>query len=612
MLISILAATLAGFGLAYFGYQPQIDNMKNELAALKTNNDILRSEIAYLNSTAMNQQSFIDSLETNISMLQNKNQNLSSTLASLQLNLSTLEMSYTMLKYENAALNDTIKTLGNYVSNLSLATDSTYYIFKNDNTYYAKSRRTGLIEYKNDGCSAVINYTLTHIPYGGAVLFEPLNSSDDAYYVDTAITPPNGTTLASQNRMVTIHLSNNTIVSAVIDLTNVTNVQIRNIRIDGNKGNATTTNTTGSGIVIDSNSSYASNHLIENVVIDNCNETGLLIRHYPLNNVVINVQVFHSETYNLEVDSADNKLINVESGWACLSGFQVRGVDNYFLNCISYGCGQSGRFAHDDGNGFSVHGARNMFVGCDAGANFNAGFLIDHAVQTMLESCVGRDNGRNSSDVRIPGQWGFDLFDSNTTILSGCLSTDENDPENKTQDWGFTEGGNCDFNTVIGCNFDGNRVGAVAALIGVHSTITNTIGYETKNSGLTNFRYGAANTQIDIGTNDAFGAPRNFTSGIGAIVDFHVTIQWSIINSGAPDENVTVMLQALLGNGTWTSLNVSKIAQANCPQVYALKQEDALQLWANSTMIQELLISAKTTENATQAEVRVSVWGSGV
>ena len=421
MLISILSASLAGFELAHFEYQPQIESM--------------RTELFQLNSTVTGLQSSISALEANCSMLQ----------------------------YENAILNETVEELSKYVYSISLITDSSYYIFKQNDTYYAKSGLTGQIECHNDSCSVVINYTLTHVPYGGAVLFKPLASSDDAYYIDGTINPPNGTTLASENRMVTICLNNNSAVQTVVGLYNVRDVQISNIRIDGNKGN----NATGCGIIISSNSSYAPNHLIENVVIDNCNGTGIWIQYYPLNNVVRNVQVFHSEIYNVKVDSADNKLISVESGWAVLSGFDVRGVDNYFLNCISYGCGQAG-VGYADGNGFSIYGARNMFVGCDAGANFQGGFVLDHAIQTMLVSCVGRDNGRTNSNARIPGRWGFNLYHSNSTILSGCLSTDENDRSNKTQDWGFTEGGNCDYNTVTGCNFEGNIVGAVFCLVGVH------------------------------------------------------------------------------------------------------------------------------------------------
>jgi regulator of replication initiation timing len=624
MLISILSASLAGFGLAYFGYQPQIEDMKTELSqlnstvsdlqssisALVNNNSILQSENEYLNSTVTRLQSSISALVNNNSILQSENEYLNSTVASLQSDVSALETNYTMLKSENTILNETILRLIDYIGNISLITDSSYYIFKQNGTYWAKSGLTGIIECNKENCSEVIDYTLAHVPYGGAVFFEPLTSSDDAYYIDSTINPPSGTTLAAQNRMVTICLDNNSGVQAVINLTNVIDVQISNIRIDGNKEN----NPNCSGIIIGSDYSYGSNHLIENVVIDDCSETGLWIQYYPLNNVVINVQVFHSGIYNVKVDSADNKLVCVESGWAGWSGFELGrpqalyagGNDNYFLNCISYGSGQK---ELGEGHGFSICGDRNMFVGCDAGANYQGGFVLDHVAQNILESCVGRDNGRTNTNDRIPGRWGFDLFHSNSTILSGCLSTDESAPDNKTQDWGFTEGEGCDYNTVIGCNFEGNRIGAVFELFGVHSVITDTIGYETKNSGYTNFRYAAE--PIDIGTNDTFGTPKNITSETGAIMDFHMTIQWSTGANVSSDENVTVMVQALLENGTTTSLEVSRTVHANVTQVYALTLKDASELWSNSTMIQELLISAKTTENATQAEVKVFVWGSG-
>ena len=109
---------------------------------------------------------------------------------------------------------------------------------------------------------------------------------------------------------------------------------------------------------------------------------------------------------------------------------------------------------------------------------------------------------------------------------------------------------------------------------------------------------------IAIGTNNTFGTPQNFTSETGVIVEFHMTIQWSDISVG---ENVTVMVQALLENGTTTSLEISR----NATSVYALTQEDASELWSNNTMIQAILISAKTTENATGTEVKVFLWGRG-
>jgi hypothetical protein len=48
-----------------------------------------------------------------------------------------------------------------------------------------------------------------------------------------------------------------------------------------------------------------------------------------------------------------------------------------------------------------------------------------------------------------------------------------------------------------------------------------------------------------------------------------------------------------------------------CAPSSALTLEDASELWSNSTMIQDILISAKTTENANQATITVYVWGSG-
>ncbi|MGD0978761.1 MAG: right-handed parallel beta-helix repeat-containing protein [Candidatus Bathyarchaeia archaeon] len=557
----------------YDGLYLQYENLSSTCSALEVNDSNLRSLYANLQSQVLG-------LGSNISSLQSGYASLQSQYASLMENYSKLVSDY----------ND-------YLAKMPLVTDSSFYILKQNNTYYAKSGLTGEIEIQDENCSLVINYALTHVPYGGAVFFEPLASADDAYYIDSTIYPLNGTTLASENRVVTICLNSDS-NKDVIDLYNVHDVQISNINIYGNRWNGTT----GNGIVIDSNSSYGSNDLIENVVIDDCNGTGIWVRQYPVNNAFRNVEVFHSGAYNIEVDSADNQFIDVESGWAGYSGFDVSGVDNYFSNCISWGCGYPAPLDQADRNGFSISGARNMFVGCDADRNGRGGFVLAYANQTMLASCVGRNNGQNVSG------WGFDLYNSIGTVMSACVATDEQTP--KTQDYAFTEGGSSDFNTVTGCNFDGNKVGAVFALVGMHSVITDTVGYETKNFGYVNFRY--SEELIAIGTNDTYGALENFTSNTGTIVDFHVTIKW---NNTADDENVTVRVQALMLNGTTTSFEISRngnsIKNDSSLATFILTDENASELWSNNDVIQGILISARTTENMTTAAVSVYVWGSG-
>lgn len=547
-LTSILLASFAVFSLTYFWYQPQIDCMKTDL------------------------------------------QELNATVASLMYNVSVLQVNYTALQSQIISLNVRLTALQNYVGNISLVSGSSYYVFKQNDTYYAQNGLNGTIEYHDENCTSVIDYAFTHSSPGGEVLLKPLASDTDAYYVDSTIYPANCTTLTSENRMVTICLNNNS-NKDVISLYNVHDVQIRNIRIYGNRWN----NATGNGIVI-GGAFRGSNHQIENVIIENCNETGIWVQDNQLNNAFRNVRVFHSGAYNIRVDSADNHFINVESGWAGLSGFDIRGVDNYFLNCISWGCGRRGDQV--DCNGFSIAGARNMFLGCDADRNDRGGFVLADANYTMLVSCIGRNNGQ-----RVSG-WGFDLYNSIGTVMSACVATDEQTP--KTQDYAFTEGGKSDYNIVTGCNFDGNRVGAVFALVGMHSAITNTVGYETQNFGYSNFRY-CEGTVITVGVNDAYGDPTNFTSSKKTIVDFHVTIKWDNVSS---NENVTVRVQALMANGTASSFEISR----NVSGTYILNEDDLSELWSSWSIdnpIVELQISAKTTENATAAAVSVYVWGSG-
>jgi hypothetical protein len=605
MVISILVASFAGFGLSYLEYQPQIEIMKTELSQLNSTctrllsqNLVLIGNVTKLSSDVRNLQSNVSTLETNNTKLQSEIQYLNKTLmkssSSIWQAIDRLNYNVSELQKQVHDLNKTLGWLISYIENISFVTDSSYYIFKQNSTYYAKSGLTGEVECYNKSCSVVVNYALAHVPYGGAVLFEPLASPNDTYFIDSTIYPLNGTTLASENRMVTISLDKNT-NQTIMDLNNVHDVQIRNIGIFGNKwGNAT-----GDGIVIEG--SYGgSNELIENVVITNCNGTGIWIQHNRLNNAFINVQVFDSEAYNIRVDSADNQFIDSESGFAGLSGFYATNGDNYFLNCISWGCGLAGDRA--DCNGLSIKGALNMFIGCDASANYGGGFVLENANQSLLGSCIARDNGQTYGHNRIPGRWGFDLFNTESTILEGCVST--NVGQGKTQDYGFCEGGNSsDYNLVIGCNFEGNGVGAVFSLVGRHSVIMDTLGYETENLGLSNF---SVYKWIAVGTNGTFGNATDFPSRKETIADFHVTISWFNVSR---NENVTVRVQALMANGTITSFQTFK----NDNETYILTEEDLAGLWSkesSSNPIVQLQISAETTENATVAAVSVFVWGS--
>jgi chaperonin cofactor prefoldin len=617
-LASILIASFAGFGLAYLGYQPQLTHALQEIQELNStcqsliaSQDTLKANYSYLlkqytslNASVNALQTRVDTLQTNYSNLLKQYTSLSASLNALQKNytrlqnqytginasLNTLKTSFNILQNQVTSLNASLNALKDYV--IARGTGSSYYVYKQNSTYYAQNGLNGTVENHDENCSAVLSYAFSHVPRGGTMLLKPLGSAVDAYYVNSTIYPRSDTTLASENKMVTICLENNS-NEDVISLFNVANVQIRDITIYGNREH----NTNGSGIAISSDHSYDSNQVIENVLIEDCPDMGIWVQQWPRNNVFENVQPCYCGKYGVEIDSSDQHLTDVESGWAGLSGFKVLGMDNYLTNCISWGSGEKETV---ESNGFIVSNYRNMFIGCDASANYGGGFVLAHANQSMLSSCVARDNGQANNGLRIAGRWGFDLYNTESTILTGCVST--NAAETKTQDYGFCEGGNSDYNVVTDCNFEGNRIGAVFALVGLYSVIRDTLGYETDSFQLSNFRYIGAS--IAIGVADAYRDSTNFTSAKGEIRDFHVTIGWSNMSS---NENVTVRVQGLNANGTATSFETSR----NDNGVYILTENDISGLWSNNTMLEAILVSAKTTENATQATVSVYVWGSG-
>jgi archaellum component FlaC len=393
-LASILIASFAGFGLAYLGYQPQLTHALQEiqelnltcqrldasLTAVKTNYSNLQNQVTDLSARLNVLQTRVDVLQRNYTLLKNQVTNVSASLNGLEKNLALLQSQYTglntsfntlrtnfnILQNQVTSLNASLNALKDYV--IARVTGSSYYVYKQNSTYYAQNGLNGTVENHDENCSEVLSYAFSHVPRGGTVLLKPLGSAVDAYYVNSTIYPRSDTTLASENKMVTICLENNS-NEDVISLFNVANVQIRDITIYGNKEH----NANGSGITINSNHSYDSNHVIEDVVIEDCSEIGIWIQQFPRNNVLGNVQVSYCGKYGVEIDSSDQHLADVESGWAGFSGFKVRGMDNYFTNCVSWGSGEKEKVESD---GFTISNYRNMFIGCDAGANYGGGFVL--------------------------------------------------------------------------------------------------------------------------------------------------------------------------------------------------------------------------------------------
>jgi len=215
--------------------QGEQTTLQDDQTNLRQEYDTLYFQVANLSSTVSSLEVNCSALGLDYSNLQSLCANLQSQVLSLESNVGNLQIGYGSLESRVASLQSQVANLTEEINQLPSETNSSYYLFKQNDTYYVKSGLTGEIEDNDTNCSSVINYTFAHVPYGGAVFFEPLASADDAYYIDSTIYPPNGTTLASENRVVTICLSNDTNADA-IDLHNVHDVQIENINITGIKG----------------------------------------------------------------------------------------------------------------------------------------------------------------------------------------------------------------------------------------------------------------------------------------------------------------------------------------------------------------------------------------
>lgn len=217
-----------------------------------------------------------------------------------------------------------------------------------------------------------------------------------------------------------------------INGTNISQIKVSNLLVDGNKAN----NTFGNGILMQTPGASNSWVILQDVVVQNC----------PNNGVAWNANSGSSSYYIQRVHSTNNGgsgfYAQYSSGCAltdsvfdsciadtnALNGFYLATLDTHYINCKSYFNGSAGGSNH----GFYLSGYNNYFTGCQAQDNYGCGFFLNNDgdptygtqnnvfVNCDADSNNNPSNSRGATTANSPLGYGWYINNTAGTMLVGC------------------------------------------------------------------------------------------------------------------------------------------------------------------------------------------------
>lgn len=169
-LIALLGGLFGGFGLGYIIYQPQIQNLQEDLSNLNNRLDTfnstlantqssvtslqnqltsLNSEITQLNSTINNMQSSITSIQTQLSSLQSQLSSLQNQLQSINVRLTSLNTTITQIENRRWHQVSFISGTGNQTTGYFQLTGKMFHIAWGYNALYTDSWIEIILRFQN-------------------------------------------------------------------------------------------------------------------------------------------------------------------------------------------------------------------------------------------------------------------------------------------------------------------------------------------------------------------------------------------------------------------------------------------------------------------------------
>jgi len=239
-------------------------------------------------------------------------------------------------------------------------------------------------------------------------------------------------------------------------------ITIQNILFNGNKANQ------ASGDVLSFN--YTDYVYLKNIILTYGFRFGL----YALNS-----EVWFLENVKAKKNGSHGLYLVVGSLIAVGGQSNDNGGDGYYVGGMTgvkfYGVNS---FLNDV-DGFHFDGTKEPeLFGCNPWKNDEHGFFFDGVERGNIFGGVAKNNNQ---DPAVGYKYGIALANSVRCTISGVKSFD--DQAVKTQSYGLAEWGTSDYNRIIDCDLEGNKLGAVYLTVGGNTVFRRNIGYVTENSG---------------------------------------------------------------------------------------------------------------------------------
>jgi len=328
------------------------------------------------------------------------------------------------------------------IENGTLKTESSFLIWRDGSTYYAKNGTTGAIQYFGTNATAVINNAISSLPTGGLVFLR-----DATYNVDGSINVVEklNINIIGESWETKINLTQNSNTD-MMKITNSNFTTIKSLYFQGNRDSQTS----GRGIVV---------HNSERVLIERC-------LFYEIKQTAIHVfgtlpmsslQPWINKNYIEKIgnSSSDHGI------WIGDYASDAHVVDNDVgrITGSAIYVTSSGFLIETNTLWASMYGL-NVYVvtsgvitGNIVDNNELDGINIDSCSNIIVTSNIAKLNSNNPTNSSS----GIYLYNSNYTIVSGNRAGSIRDNKAETQRYGIKEYGiYSDYNLIVGNNVRGN------------------------------------------------------------------------------------------------------------------------------------------------------------
>lgn len=289
----------------------------------------------------------------------------------------------------------------------STVSEASYIIYKDANITYALNGRTDVIDFSGLDSGIVIQSAINALDISGGKVF--IKAGNYILTSSTSILVINKSNVIFEGEGEgTLFILSNNVNNDVIRIATVSNVTIKNIKIDGNKNSQTA----GNGIVL---SGEGKNIVIENVRIENIKNDGIRVANKTSSGFT------YILIHNVKIYNVDGNGIAPQDWWT---------VSNCFIDTTgNHGIIMPGYIPTQVGSSYNVIDSNRvsntgeMGIALDNGASYNT--LTNNYIQNttwhgiaMEDTCY--NNLISGNTVQDAGQVGISSF--GTQYAKACLN----------------------------------------------------------------------------------------------------------------------------------------------------------------------------------------------